>query len=325
MHATRSGALLSLLALLAAAAPPALAQSYPTRPIRLVVPSAPGGGTDLSARTIAPKLSERLGQQVVVDNRGGGGSIIGNEIVAHAPADGYTLLMGISTLAILPSMYSKLPYDTLKDIAPISVVVAVPNALTVHPSVPARSVKEVIALARSQPGAINYASAGPGTNPHLAAELFKAMTKTDIVHVPYKGSGPAVIGLIAGETAMSFASLPSIITHVKAGRLRPLALTTAKRSGALPDLPTIAEAGVPGYEAQQWFALAAPGNTPRPIIERLHKALMAALRDPEVVGQFGAQGAVVVGNTPEEFGAYLRSELDKWARVIRDAGIKPMR
>ena len=325
MPALRPSALLPLAALLTAAAPPALPQSYPTRPIRLVVPSAPGGGTDLSARTIAPKLSEQLGQQVVVDNRGGGGSIIGNEIAAHAPADGYTLLMGISTLAILPSMYTKLPYDTLKDIAPISVVVAVPNALTVHPSVPARSVKDVIALARSKPGAINFASAGPGTNPHLAAELFKAMTKTDMVHVPYKGSGPAVIGLIAGETALSFASLPSIITHVKAGRLRPLALTTAKRSAALPELPTIAEAGVPGYEAQQWFALAAPGNTPRPIIERLHKALMAVLRDPDVVGQFGAQGAVIVGNTPEEFGAYLRSELDKWARVIRDAGIKPLR
>jgi tripartite-type tricarboxylate transporter receptor subunit TctC len=325
MHRTLAIALLPAAALMTAAAPQCGAQGYPARSIRLVVPSAPGGGTDLSARTIAPKLSERLGQQVVVDNRGGGGSIIGNEIAAHAPPDGYTLLMGISTLAILPSMYSKLPYDTLKDIAPISVVVAVPNALTLHPSIPARSVKDVIALARAKPGALNFASAGPGTNPHLAAELFKALTKVDIVHVPYKGSGPAVIGLIGGETAMSFASVPSIINHVKAGRLRPLAVTTARRSKALPDLPTIAEAGVPGYEAQQWFALAAPGATPRPIIERLHKELMVVLRDAEVVSQFAAQGAEIVGNTPEEFAAYLKSELDKWARVIREAGIKPLR
>ena len=325
MHPTRFIALLPLAALLAAAAPQCGAQTYPARAIRLVVPSAPGGGTDLSARTIAPKLSERLGQQVVVDNRGGGGSIIGNEIAAHAPPDGYTLLMGISTLAILPAMYTKLPYDTLKDIAPISVVVAVPNALTVHPSVPARSVKEVIALARAKPGALNFASAGPGTNPHLAAELFKAMTKIDIVHVPYKGSGPAVIGLLGGETALSFASVPSIINHVKAGRLRPLGLTTAKRSAALPDVPPIAEAGVPGYEAQQWFALAAPGATPRPIIERLHKELVAVLHEPDVVNQFAAQGAVIIGNSPEQFAAYLRSELDKWSRVIRAAGIKPLR
>ena len=326
MHALhRSSLFLLAFASMSAAAPYAAAQAWPARSIRLVVPSAAGGGTDLSARTIAPKLSERLGQQVVVDNRGGGGSIIGNEIAAHATPDGYTLLMGISTLAILPSMYTKLPYDTLKDIAPISVVVAVPNALTVHPSVPARTVKELIALARARPGAINFASAGPGTNPHLSAELFKSMTRTDIVHVPYKGSGPASIGLLAGETAMSFISVPTIINHVKAGRLRPLGLTTARRSPILPDLPTIAEAGVPGYEAQQWFALAAPGATPRPIIERLHKELMAVLRDPDVVARFGAQGAVIVGNTPEEFGAYLRSELDKWARVIRDAGIKPLR
>jgi tripartite-type tricarboxylate transporter receptor subunit TctC len=314
------------IALLSACAASAVcAQSYPARSIRLVVPSAPGGGTDQSARIIAPKLSERLGQQVLVDNRSGGGTLIGNEIVAHAPPDGYTLLMGISTLGILPSMYTKMPYDTLKDIAPISVVVAVPNALTVHPSLPAKSVKEVIALARARPGAINYSSAGAGTSPHLSAELFKALTKIDIVHVPYKGSGPATIGLLAGETAMSFPSLPAIINHVKAGRLRALGLTTAKRSAALPDLPTIAEAGVPGYEAQQWFALAAPGNTPRPIIERLHKELMAVLRDPEVIGLFTAQGAVIVGNTPSEFSAYLRSELDKWARVTKSAGIKPLR
>ena len=301
------------------------AQTYPARPIRLVVPSAPGGGTDLCARVIAPKLSERLGQQVLVDNRPGAGSVIGNEIVAHAPPDGYTLLMGISTLAILPSMVSKLPYDTLKDFAPISVVVRVSNALTVHPSVPATNVRQLIALAKSKPGALTYASAGSGTNPHLSAELFLVMTKLSMVHVPYKGSGPATVGLIGGETALSFPSVPSVINYLKAGRLRALGVTTAKRSSVLPDVPTIAEAGVPGYESQQWFALAAPGATARPIIDRLHGELVIVLKDADVARSFTAQGAEIVGGTPDEFAAYLKSELAKWARVIKAAGIAPLR
>ena len=320
---SRAAALASCVLGIAAAG--ADAQTYPVRPIRLVVPSAPGGGTDLSARVIAPKLSERLGQQVLVDNRGGGGSVIGNEIVAHAPPDGYTLLMGISTLAILPSMVSKLPYDTLKDFAPIALVVRVSNALTVHPSVPATSVRELIALARSKPGVLTYASAGSGTNPHLSAELFLVMTKLSMVHVPYKGSGPATVGLISGETALSFPSVPSVINYLKAGRLRALGVTTARRSEALPKVPTIAEAGVPGYEAQQWFALAAPGATPRAIIDRLHAELMMVLKDPDVVRNFAAQGAEIVGSTPEQFAAYLTSELAKWARVIKAAGIEPLR
>jgi tripartite-type tricarboxylate transporter receptor subunit TctC len=301
------------------------AQSYPARVIRLVVPSAPGGGTDLSARVIAPKLSERLGQQVVVDNRPGAGSVIGNEIVAHAAADGYTLLMGISTLAILPSVVTKLPYDTLKDFTPVTVVVRVSNALTVHPSVPATSVQGLIALARSKPGALTYSSAGSGTNPHLSAELFLVLTKLKMVHVPYKGSGPAVVGLIGGETALSFPSVPSIVNYVKAKRLRALGVTTTKRSSVLPDVPTIAEAGVPGYEAQQWFGVAAPGATARAIVERLHKELVAVLKDADVVNAFAAQGAEIVANTPDEFAAYLRSEIDKWARVIKAAGIPPIR
>jgi tripartite-type tricarboxylate transporter receptor subunit TctC len=307
------------------AAPIALAQNYPTHAVRLIVPSSPGGGTDLSARILAPKLSELLGQQVVVDNRPGGGSIIGNEIVAHSPPDGYTLLMGISTLAILPSMYTKLPYDTLKDIAPVSLVVAVPNALTVHPSVPVKTVKQLIALARSKPGDINYASAGLGTSPHLCAELFKSMAKVNMVHVPYKGSGPAAVGVLAGEAAVFFASVPSIVNHARAGRLRPLGVTTVKRTQALPDVPSIAEAGVPGYEAQQWFGVAAPGGTPKPIIDRLHKQIALALRDAKVARQYADQGGTVVGSSPEQFSRYLRSEMDKWARVIRDAGIKPVR
>jgi tripartite-type tricarboxylate transporter receptor subunit TctC len=321
--AARAAALTSCV--LALAALPAGAQTYPARPIRLVVPSAPGGGTDLSARVIAPKLSERLGQQVLVDNRGGGGSVIGNEIVAHAPPDGYTLLMGISTLAILPSMVSKLPYDTLKDFTPIALVVRVSNALTVHPSVPATSVRELIALARSKPGALTYASAGAGTNPHLSAELFLVMTKLSMVHVPYKGSGPATLGLLGGETDLSFPSVPSVINYLKARRLRALGVTTAKRSSVLPEIPTIAEAGVPGYEAQQWFALAAPGGTPRAIVDRLHAELMIVLKDAEVVRNFAAQGAEIAASTPEEFAAYLKSELAKWARVIKAAGIEPLR
>jgi tripartite-type tricarboxylate transporter receptor subunit TctC len=317
---------LAAFALLAsAAASGAIGQTYPVKAIRLIVPSAPGGGTDLSARVIAPKLSERLGQQVLVDNRGGGGSVIGNEIVARAAPDGYTLLMGISTLAILPSMVSKLPYDTLKDFHPITVVVRVSNALTVHPSVPATSVKGLIALARARPGALTYASAGAGTNPHLSAELFLVLTKLSMVHVPYKGSGPATAGLIGGETALSFPSVPSVINYLKAGRLRALGVTTAKRSAVLPDIPTIAEAGVPGYEAQQWFGVVAPGATPRAIVERLHRELMLVLKDPEVVRNFSAQGAEIVADTPDEFAAYLKSEMDKWARVIKAAGIEPLR
>lgn len=307
------------------AVPVALAQDYPTRTIRMVVPSSPGGGTDLTARTIAPKLSELLGQQVVVENRPGGGTLIGNDIVAHAPPDGYTLLMGVSTLAILPNMHTKMPYDTLKDLAPVSQVVAVPNALSVHPSVPARTVKELIALARKRPGQINYASAGLGTSPHLSTELFKSMAKIDIVHLPYKGSGPAAVGVLAGEAAMMFSSVPSIVGHARAGRLRPLGVTTTKRTPALPDVPTISEAGLPGYEAQQWFGIAAPGGTPRPIVERLHKETAAALRDPKVAGQFTNQGGIPVGSSPQEFTAYLRSEIDKWARVIKEAGIEPVR
>lgn len=318
-------ALSPLLLAFAFPVPSAHAQDYPTRAIRMVVPSSPGGGTDLTARTIAPKLSELLGQQVVVENRPGGGTLIGNDIVAHAPPDGYTILMGVSTLAILPNMHTKMPYDTLKDLVPVSQVVAVPNALSVHPSVPARSVKELIALAHNRPGQINYASAGLGTSPHLCTELFKSMAKIDIVHLPYKGSGPAAVGVLAGEAAMMFSSVPSIVNHARAGRLRPLGVTTTKRTPALPDVPTIAEAGLPGYEAQQWFGVAAPGGTPQPIVARLHKEIAAALRDPKVAGLFENQGGIAVGSSPQEFAAYLRSELGKWARVIKEAGIKPVR
>jgi tripartite-type tricarboxylate transporter receptor subunit TctC len=311
------------LAIATLAALPALAQNYPNRTIRLVVPSSPGGGTDITGRIIANKLSEQLGQQVVVDNRAGAGTIIGNEIAAKAPPDGYTLLMGLSTLAINPSMYAKLPYDALKDFAPISLVVLSPNILTVHPSLPAKTVKDFIALAKAKPGTITFGSAGQATSPHLSGELLKVLAKIDIVHVPFKGSGQSVISSISGEIAANFPSVPTAIPYIKAGKLRGLGVTTAKRSQALPEVPSIAEAGVAGYEATQWFGVLAPAGTPRPIIDRLNQEIVKALRLPDVRDRLIADGTDPVGNTPEEFAAYIKSETDKWTRVIKAAGITP--
>jgi tripartite-type tricarboxylate transporter receptor subunit TctC len=306
-----------------AALPCAQAQNYPNRAIRLVVPSSPGGGTDITGRIVAQKLSEQLGQQVVVDNRAGAGTIIGNEIVAKAPPDGYTLLMGLSTLAINPSMFAKLPYDALRDFAPVSLVVLSPNILTIHPSVPAKNVKEFVALAKARPGTITFGSAGLGTSPHLSGELLKVLAKIDMVHVPFKGSGQSVISQLAGEIAANFPSVPTAIPYIKANRLRGLGVTTAKRTQALPEVPSIAEAGVAGYEATQWFGVLAPAGTPRPIIDRLNQELVKMLRTPEMRDRLTADGTDPVGNTPEEFAAYIKSETDKWTRVIKAAGITP--
>ena len=311
-------ALLTLMFL----ATPAAAQSYPARSIRLIVPSAPGGGTDIVGRTIGNKLTEYLGQQVVVDNRAGAGTIIGIDIAAKSPPDGYTLLVGLSTLAINPSMMVKLPYDAMRDFAPISHMVSVPNALVLHPSVPARTVKELIGLARAKPDSLNAGSAGSGTSPHLSMELFTSLAKISMVHVPYKGSGNAIIANLAGEVSLSFPSLPTTFQYIKANRLRALGVTTAKRTPALPDVPAIGEA-LPGYEATQWFGLLAPAGTPRPIIERLHQETVRALKTPEVIKQLAGEGADMVASTPEAFGAYIKSETEKWARVIKAAGIKP--
>jgi len=298
-------------------------QSYPVRAIRMVVPSSPGGGTDITARIIAPKLSEYLGQQVVVENRAGAGTMIGGEIVAHAPPDGYTLLMGISTLAINPAMYKKVPYDALKDLAPISQVVSLPNILVSHPSLPVRTVKELIAFARTRPGQLNFASAGIGTSPHLSMELFLVMTKLKMVHVPYKGSGQGVVDLLAGHVSLMTPSILTALPYAKEGRLHALGVTSAKRADGAPDIPTIGEAGVPGYEATQWFGVLAPAGTPRDIVNRLHSQVVRALRAPEIRDRLSADGAEPVGSTPEEFAAYIRSETKKWADVIRNAGIKP--
>ena len=296
--------------------------NYPTRAVRLIVPSSPGGGTDISARILAPQLTQFLGQQVVVENRPGAGTMIGGEAVARAAPDGYTLLMGISTLAINPAMYKKVPYDALKDLAPISQAVALSNVLVIHPSLPSRNLKEFIAFARARPGQINFASAGVGTSPHLSMELFLVLANLNMLHVPYKGSGPGVTDLIAGHVPVMMPNMLSAQPHIKSGRIRALGVTGTKRAPGADDIPTIAEAGLPGYEAVQWYGVLAPAATPRDIITKLHTGVVRALQNPDVRQRLLNDGAEPVGSSPEEFATYLRSETVKWAKVIKAAGIK---
>ncbi len=305
--------------------PPAAAQqtSYPARPIRLIVPSSPGGGTDITARLVAPKLSEHLGQQIVIENRAGAGTMIGSEVVARAAPDGYTLLMGISTLAINPAMYKKVPYDALRDFAPIAQVVSLPNILVSHPSLPVRNVKELVALAKARPQEINFASAGVGTSPHLSMELLLNLTGVRMVHVPYKGSGQGVVDVLAGHVSVMTPSILTGLPYAKDGRLRALGVTSAKRAAGAPDIPTIAEAGVPGYEATQWFGMLAPAGTPPDVVNRIHKELVRVLDDAQMRERFAADGAEPVGSTPEQFHAYIRAETAKWANVVKQAGIRP--
>jgi tripartite-type tricarboxylate transporter receptor subunit TctC len=310
--------------LAAAFALDALAQTpYPTRAVRVIVPSSPGGGTDIMARLIAPALAERLGQPIVIDNRPGAGTLIGNELAAKSAPDGYTLLMGLSTLAILPAMHKKMPYDALRDLAPITQTVTAPNILVVHPSLPVKSVKEFIAFARARPGQLNFGSAGAGTNPHLSMELFRSMAKLDMVHVAYKGSAPAIADLVAGHVVAMTATMLTGLPHARSGRLRALGTTGAQRIAAAPDIPTVAESGLPGYEAVQWYGLFAPAATPREIVAKLHAATVAALHVPAVRQRLEAEGVEPVGNSPEEFARLLRTETEKWAKVVREAGIKP--
>ena len=296
-------------------------QPYPARPIRMIVPSAPGGGTDVTARIIAPKLSELLGQPIVIENKAGAGTMIGTEAGAHAAPDGYTLLMGISTLAINPAMYKKVNYDAVKDFAPISLVVKCPGLLTVHPSLPIHSVKELIAYSKARPGKMNFASAGIGTNPHLAMELFLSMAGLKMVHVAYKGSGSAIADILSGYIPTATLTLPTVISYAKSGKLRALGVTGSKRWAPEPDIPTIDEAGVPGYEAIQWYGVLAPAGTPREIVLKVNAAVNKTLSDPAVRDLLLKNGAEPVGSTPEEFAAFIRLELDKWAKVIREAGI----
>ena len=297
-------------------------QAYPARAIRLIAHSSPGGTSDILGRLMAHKLTEALGQQVVVENRAGASGIIGVEVAAKSAPDGYTMLITQTSIAINPSMFAKLPYNALRDFAPITQLVAAPNVLVVHPSVPATSVKEFIALAKAKPGSLINGSPGQGTSPHLSAELFKIMAGIKLDHVQYKGAGQAVLSLLAGEVPVMFTTPPTAMPYLKAGRLRPLGVTTTTRIEALPDVPAISEAGVPGYESVQWFGMLVPAGTPRPIIDRLHQELTRALRAPDMKERLNSLVLDGVGSTPEEFAAYIRSETEKWAKVIKAMGIK---
>ena len=315
---------LAAIAMINCVQPMAHAQTnYPTRPVRIIAPSAAGGAADTVARIIAPLLSERIGQPVVVDTRPGAGTIVGTEAAAKAVPDGHTLLIGLPALAINPSIYKTLPYDGLRDFAAITQAVSQPNLFVVHPSLPAKSVKELIALTRARPGELVYASSGVGASSHLTIELFLLMTRTRMLHVPYKGPGPGVIDLIAGRVTLAAPSTIATLPHVRSGRLRALAVTTARRVTGLPDIPTVAEAGVPGYESVSWFGFVAPAGTPKDVIGRLNKEIVAILRTPEVTERFAREGTEVVAGSPEEFERYIGAEAAKWAKVVKNAGIKP--
>jgi len=316
----RIAAALALAGLTAAAA----AQSYPVKPVRLVVPFTPGGSTDILARLIGQKLGEAFGQQVIIDNRPGAGGNIGVELVARAAPDGYTLVMGhIGTFGVNPTLYAKLPYDPIKDFQPITLFAKVPNMMAVNPSLPAKSVQELIALAKAKPGALNYGSGGNGSAAHLASEYFKLMTKTDMQHIPYKGTAPAITDLIAGQLSLAITGVPPLLPHVKAGKLRALGVATAQRLPLLPELPTIAESGVPGYEATQWYGVLVPALTPRDTVARLHAEIVKALQRPEVRERLAAEAAEPVGNTPEQFQAFIKAEIARWAPVVKASGARP--
>jgi len=305
-------------------AQPAWAQSgsYPERPIRFIAANAPGGGLDITARAIAPKLSAAFGQQVIVDNRAGAAGSIASDIVAKSTPDGYTIMVAsLGGLAVNTNLYKGLTYQPLRDFAPITWATSGSNVLVVHPSVPAKSVQELIALAKAQPGKLSYGSSGAGNAGHLAGELFSGMAGIKMVHIPYKGGAPAMIDLLAGQIQLIFSSAPTAVPQVKAGRIRGLAVTTARRSLILPELPTIAEAGLPGFEADNWYGIVTTMKTPRAVIDRLNTEVVRALHTTDVKQLLFTQGLEVRTSTPQEFGAYMKSEFDKWAKVIKDAGI----
>jgi tripartite-type tricarboxylate transporter receptor subunit TctC len=301
--------------------PAAGAAAYPERPIRMVVPAAPGGGTDIGARILAEGLGPALGQTVVVDNRAGAGTTLGADIVAKATPDGYILLISPNSLAFNVALYRKLPYDTLRDFAPISLIADQPNILVSHPSLPARSFQEFLALARSQPGKLVYGSGGLGVGSHLAMELLLLSQKLELVHVPYKGVGPALTALLGNEVAVLLSTFASALPHVKAGRLRAFGVTSARRAPTLPDTPTIAESGVPGYEYGTWYGLVAPAGTPRAVVEKVSRATAEVLRSPTVAERFVGRGLTPIPSTPAHFSAHLKTEIGKWVRVVREAKI----
>jgi tripartite-type tricarboxylate transporter receptor subunit TctC len=313
-----------LCAALIAAVSPALAQQYPSRPVRFVVPFAPGGSTDTLARTIGLKLADALGQQIVVDNRPGANGDIGMMIVAKAPPDGYTILLGyIANLAIAPSLYAKMPYDPVKDYAPVTQIATSPNVLTAHPSVQAKSLKELIGLAKAKPGAVNFASTGVASVGHLTGELLNNLAGMKMTHVPYKGGGQAIIDLLGGHVQVMFSGFSAAMPHIKSGKVRALAVTGIKRSPALAEVSTIAEQGFPGVEATAWYGVLAPAGTPKPVVTRLHGETVRILKLPDVSQRLNGLGFEIVGSTPEQFGAYIRSEIKKWEKVVKASGAKP--
>ncbi|MEA3156749.1 MAG: hypothetical protein QOK44_4338 [Betaproteobacteria bacterium] len=313
----------SLLVLFAAACmSSAAAQTYPSKPIRFIVPFPPGGGNDTMARAFGQKMSEGFAQPVVIDNRPGAGGNIGAETAARALPDGYTVFLGgVGSHGINPNLQAKLPYDPIKDFAPISLIASAPLVIVVPPSLPIKSVSDLVQLAKARPGELNYASSGSGTIAHLSAELLNSMAKIKLEHVPYKGTGPALTDLLAGRVQVMFNSAVSILPQVRSGKLRAVAMTAAKRSAAMPDLPTVAESGVPGYEAASWYGVLAPAATPRPIVQKLNSEIVRIARTPDVRERLAADGADPVGSSPEEFAAYIKRELARWARVIEQARI----
>jgi tripartite-type tricarboxylate transporter receptor subunit TctC len=318
-----------ILATLAVAAFAALApglawpQAYPGKPVRLIVPFPPGGSTDIVARIVAQKLSERLGQQVVVENRGGAGGTIGTDVVAKSTPDGYTLGVGsTSTHAVAPSVYTKLGYDPVKDFAPISLVAVSPYLLVVHPDVQVKSLQEFVAYVKARPGRLNYASAGTGSTTHLAMEMLKSAGGLYIVHIPYNGNGPAGTAVIAGQVDALFGSLPAVLPHAKSGRVRPIAVGTPKRSPSLPDVPTVAESGFPGFDASLWLSIMAPAGTPPPVVERLHKEIVAVIGSPDAADALAKAGAEPLTSTPAELGGMIKDGVQKYAKIVKQAGIK---
>ena len=316
-------ALIALTTVVATAAP-AFAQNYPTKPVRFISPYAPGGGTDIMARTLAQKLSAAFGQQFIVENRPGGGGIVGTEAAAKSPPDGYTILLGSKgPMTVNPALYSKLPYNTLRDFQPLALVAVVPAVLAVHPSLPVKSVKELLALARAKPGQLTFSSSGNGGTGHLSGEQFAALGKVKLVHVPYRGTGPATIALLSGEVTFGFGNLVALMPHVQSKQLSALAVTSAKRLQAAPGLPTVAEAGLPGYEYVTWYGVLAPVGTPRDIVTRLNAELVKIAQSPEIKRRLAAEGGETVSSTPEEFAAYIKQELKASADLVKLAHVKP--
>jgi tripartite-type tricarboxylate transporter receptor subunit TctC len=319
----RGVALLSAICAATLAAAAQAAETYPARPVRVIVPQSAGGSTDLAARMVTQRLDDVLKQPVVVDNRPGAGSINGTDIVAKAAPDGYTLLAVAASFTITPSLRKRLPFDPGKDFVPITQLVILPHVLVVHPSVPAKNVKELIALAKSKPGELNCASSGVGTSTHLAVEQFMYMTGTRMAVIPYKGGAPGIVALLGGQVQLYFATISTSLPHIKSGKLRALAVTSAKRSTAAPEFPTIAEAGVPGYEHSSWVGVLAPVKTPRAVIDKLNREMVKIVQSPDVKAAFLRDGLESVGDTPEEFGKIIRAELAKWSKLVKAAGILP--